>query len=186
MFLTNIPSGWSSWTKWEYNVRLADGQPYYGHSVWDSKCVEMTRYSRTPNYTVNYLVGITGVKYVNILDGPSDTTQYVDFVGEAVNSFTDDGERAIQVGDVLAVDNAPIHHHAAERILRNWLSTIGAEYLFLPTYSPDLNPAVQCFRKVKTFLKNDWYKVRISDNFKMAVIKHSGKTLFLTKCLLRN
>lgn len=78
----------------------------------------MTRYSRTSNYTVNLLVSITGVKYVNILDGPSDTTKYVDFVGEAANSVTDDGERAIQVGDVLVVDNAPtcIHHHAAERI----------------------------------------------------------------------
>lgn len=159
----------------EMGIRLVDGQPTYGHSVKGSKCVEMTRYSRTSNYTVNLLVGITGVKYVNILDGPSDTTKYVDFVGEAANSFTDDGERAIQVGDVLVVDNAPIHHHAAERILRNWLPTIGAEYLFLPTYSPDLNPAEQCFRKVKTLLKNDRYRVRLSNNFKMAVLEAFGE-----------
>lgn len=74
-----------------------------------------------------------GVKYVYILDGPSDTTKYVDFVGEAANSVTDDGERAIQVGDVLVVDNAPIHHHAAERILSKELASHNWSRILVPT-----------------------------------------------------
>lgn len=103
------------------------------------------------------------------------------FLGEAVNGFTDNGESAIQVGDVLVVDNAPINHHAAKRILRNWLPTIGAEYLFLPTYSLKLNPTEQCFRKMKTLLKNDRNRVRLSDNFKMAVLESFGEiTIFET------
>lgn len=39
-------------------------------------------------------------------------------------------------------------------VLRNWLPTIAVQYIFLPAYSPDLNPAELCFRKVKKYLKN--------------------------------
>lgn len=74
-----------------------------------------------------------GVKYVNILDWPSDTTKSVDFVGEAANSVTDDGETAIQLGDVLVVDNAPIHHHATERILSKELASHNWSRILVPT-----------------------------------------------------
>lgn len=80
-----------------------------------------------------------GVKYVNIFDGLLDIIKYVDFVGEVVNSFIDDGERVIQVGDVLVVDNVFIYYYVVERILRNWFFIIGVEYLFLLIYFLDLN-----------------------------------------------
>jgi transposase len=70
-------------------------------------------------------------------------------LGEAGNACTDEGERVFQRGDILIVGNAAMHHNMPEAVLRNWLPTIGMQYLFLPTYSPYLNPAEQCFRKVK-------------------------------------
>ncbi|XP_062566090.1 uncharacterized protein LOC134228449 [Saccostrea cucullata] len=159
----------------EMGIRLVDGQPNYGHSIKGTRCVEMTRYDRTANYTVSLIVGITGVKYVSIIDGPSDTFKYVGFIGEAANSFTDEGERAFQLGDTLVIDNAPIHHHTAERILRNWLPTIGVDVLFLPTYSPDLNPAEKCFLKVKTLIKSDRYVTALHKDMKEAVLQAFGE-----------
>ena len=57
----------------------------------------------------------------------------------------------------------------AERELNNYLPTVGVEYVFLPTYSPDLNPAEQVFRKVKKILKCDRYITLLNLDLKVAV-----------------
>lgn len=132
-----------------------NGNPNYGHSRRGTRCVDLTRYDRHENFTVSIIVGLTGIKYVSIIEGSFNTAEFLKFIGEASNSYTDEGEEVFQRGDCLVVDNAPIHHNASERILRRYLPVYGVDYLFLPAYSPDLNPAEQCFRKVKTLIKSD-------------------------------
>ncbi|XP_061186305.1 uncharacterized protein LOC133194343 [Saccostrea echinata] len=144
----------------EMGISLSSGNPNYGHSVKGTRCVELTRYKRQANLTVSIIVGITGVKYVNIIDGPSNTAEFLKFVGEAVNSYTDEGEAVFSPWDCLVV-----------RILRTYLPTLGIDYLFLPAYSPDMNPAEQCFRKVKTLLKSDRYMARMEKSLKVTVFK---------------
>ena len=51
-------------------------------------------------------------------------------------------------GDTVVVDNAPIHRNEGQRLLTNWLQDLGIELVFLPTYSPELNPTEQCFNKM--------------------------------------
>lgn len=117
----------------EMGIKLADGQNNYGHSVKGLPCIELTRYNPHANGTVNAIVGMSGVKYVKIFDGPSNGTEYVQFIAEATQSFTDEGEPVFHPRDVLIADNAAIHHNRAERELRNFLPTVGVEYFFLPT-----------------------------------------------------
>ena len=53
-------------------------------------------------------------------------------------------------GDVVILDNLPVHKSAkAARILRDH----GAWFLFLPPYSPDLNPIEMAFSKLKAHLR---------------------------------
>lgn len=53
-------------------------------------------------------------------------------------------------GDVVILDNLPAHKSAkAERAVR----TRGAWLLFLPPYSPDLNPIEQVFSQIKAHLR---------------------------------
>ena len=54
---------------------------------------------------------------------------------------------------VLVMDNAPIHH--TERIEQ---MCFDAEVilLYLPPYSPDLNPIEESFADVKALMKRDW------------------------------
>jgi transposase len=132
-------------------------------------CVEITRYDPHPNCTASVIVGITGVKYVKVVDGSSDGNEFLQFIGESVESYTDEGEPVFNMGDCLIVDNAPTHHNLSERVLQNWLPTVGLEYIFLPTYSPDLNPAEQCFRNVKTILKRPEYASVLYKNLKVSV-----------------
>lgn len=43
----------------------------------------------------------------------------------------------VQPGQVIVMDNAPFHN---SRKIRELIEKAGCELLFLPTYSPDLNP----------------------------------------------
>lgn len=55
-------------------------------------------------------------------------------------------------GDVVILDNLNVHKspRAAEA-----LASVGAWFLFLPKYSPDLNPIEQAFAKLKTRLRKE-------------------------------
>lgn len=53
-------------------------------------------------------------------------------------------------GDIVILDNLGSHKGAAARAaIRN----VGARILFLPPYSPDLNPIEQVFAKLKHLLR---------------------------------
>ena len=54
-------------------------------------------------------------------------------------------------GDVVIIDNLGSHKGAA---IRAMVRKTGARLLFLPPYSPDLNPIEQVFAKLKHFMRN--------------------------------
>ncbi len=54
-------------------------------------------------------------------------------------------------GSVLVLDNWTVHHGEEVRELTE---RFGCELLYLPTYSPDLNPIEHLFAKVKAFIKS--------------------------------
>ena len=53
-------------------------------------------------------------------------------------------------GDIVVMDNLPSHKG---RAVREALRRVGAKLLFLPKYSPDLNPIEQVFAKLKHLLR---------------------------------
>lgn len=53
-------------------------------------------------------------------------------------------------GDIVILDNLGSHKGKA---VRNAIRAVGARLLFLPKYSPDLNPIEQVFAKLKTLLR---------------------------------
>jgi transposase len=57
-------------------------------------------------------------------------------------------------GDVLVLDNAPVHYSAAIAAPLNLLLlSAGVRLLFLPTYSPELNPCEHIFAQIKHHLR---------------------------------
>jgi len=58
--------------------------------------------------------------------------------------------RDIGPGDVVVMDNLSSHKNDAVRAA---IESVGAELLFLPPYSPDLNPIEQVFAKLKHLLR---------------------------------
>jgi transposase len=53
-------------------------------------------------------------------------------------------------GDVVVLDNLAAHKVAG---VRQMLAAAGASLLYLPPYSPDLNPIEQLFAKLKALLR---------------------------------
>ena len=51
---------------------------------------------------------------------------------------------------IIIMDNCSVHHIAE---VRDLLHQAGILVLFLPPYSPDLNPAEEAFSYVKSYLK---------------------------------
>lgn len=53
-------------------------------------------------------------------------------------------------GDIVIMDNLPAHKIAGVRAA---IEAAGADLLYLPPYSPDLNPIEQAFAKLKSLLR---------------------------------
>jgi len=58
--------------------------------------------------------------------------------------------RTLKPGDVVVADNLGSHKVAA---VREAIEARGATLLYLPAYSPDLNPIEQVFAKIKAWLR---------------------------------
>jgi transposase len=56
----------------------------------------------------------------------------------------------LAAGDVVVMDNLPAHKVAG---IREAIEARGATLLYLPPYSPDLNPIEQAFAKLKALLR---------------------------------
>ena len=58
--------------------------------------------------------------------------------------------RRIGPGDIVVMDNLPVHKVAG---VQQAIEAVGATLLYLPPYSPDLNPIEMAFSKLKAHLR---------------------------------
>jgi len=56
----------------------------------------------------------------------------------------------LQKGDIVVMDNLSSHKVAG---VKEAIESVGAEVLYLPSYSPDLNPIENVFSKLKTLVR---------------------------------
>ena len=78
-----------------------------------------------------------------VLDGPINGQSFLAWVEQFLVP-------TLAPGDVVIMDNLGSHKGLA---VRRALRAAGAKLLFLPPYSPDLNPIEQVFAKLKTLLR---------------------------------
>jgi transposase len=78
-----------------------------------------------------------------VLDGPINGLSFRAYVEQFLVP-------TLAPGDIVIMDNLGSHK---SRTIRRILRTAGAKLLFLPPYSPDLNPIEQVFAKLKALLR---------------------------------
>ncbi|KAK2554110.1 hypothetical protein P5673_024460 [Acropora cervicornis] len=103
--------------------------PDSGHRVYG--------YSPVANITLNFLAGVDGLKYANIVQGASNSIEFLRSFSEALQTVDSNTLRPVlEVGDIVVVDNFAAHHGDAEVALHSFFNDVGMELLYLPTYSP--------------------------------------------------
>ena len=55
---------------------------------------------------------------------------------------------------VVIMDNASFHHSERMQALFN---AFGVKLIYLPAYSPDLNPIKEFFGELKAFIRREWF-----------------------------
>jgi transposase len=78
-----------------------------------------------------------------VIDGPINGQSFTAWVEQFLVP-------TLKPGDVVIMDNLGSHKSAA---VRQAIRSAGAKLLFLPPYSPDLNPIEQVFAKLKLLLR---------------------------------
>ena len=83
---------------------------------------------------------------------------------------------SLEKDDVVIMDNMRSHH---AKIVTELLDKAGISYLYLPPYSPDLNPIEKMWSKMKSFLRKR--KVRVAAELPEAV-KAALETISTNDC----
>jgi transposase len=78
-----------------------------------------------------------------VIDGPINGGSFLAYVEQALVP-------TLSPGDIVIMDNLGSHKGKA---VRRAIRAAGARLIFLPPYSPDLNPIEQVFAKLKTLLR---------------------------------
>ena len=78
-----------------------------------------------------------------VFDGPINANTFVAWIEQSLVP-------ALKPGDVVVLDNLGSHKDAR---VRQAIRAAGAHLLFLPPYSPDLNPIEMFFSKLKTLFR---------------------------------
>jgi transposase len=86
---------------------------------------------------------ISGVTAPWLLNGPINGESFLIYVREVLLP-------TLRQGDIVVMDNLGSHK---AKIIRHLLRSVGARLMFLPPYSPDLNPIEQFFAKLKHELR---------------------------------
>jgi transposase len=122
--------------------RCRQGQRLIGSSPWG--------HWKTTTFTAG--LRCDGLVAPWVLDGPMNGEAFLVYVEKVLVPN-------LATGDIVVVDNLPAHKVAGVRAL---IEAAGAILLYLPPYSPDLNPIEMAFAKLKALLRKAAARTRDS------------------------
>ena len=100
--------------------------------------------------TTTFVAGLraSGIVAPFVLDGPMTGAVFRAYVEQVLAP-------ALEPGDVVAMDNLSTHKVSTHKVagVKEAIRAAGASVLYLPSYSPDLNPIEQLFAKLKALLR---------------------------------
>ncbi len=116
----------------------------YGRAAPGQRVLEQVPGDHGGNVSTIGAIGLKGIRTGLSVPGAIDGDTMLFFVEELLVP-------TLKRGDIVVMDNNPIHK--LEEI-ENAIEAAGAWVLFLPPYSPDLNPIETCWAKVKALLRS--------------------------------
>lgn len=115
----------------------------YGRAAKGERVIEAVPQNYGENITMLAALSVSGIQAPMTINGAVDGIVFKVYV-EKVLAPT------LTVGDVVIMDNLSAHKVAGVKEL---IEARGAKLIYLPPYSPDLNPIEKCWSKIKTYLR---------------------------------
>jgi len=115
-----------------------------GRSPRGQRLIDKTPHGHWKTTTLIAALGMTGMRCSTVVDGSVN--------GDVFEAFTEQVlVPELRSGDVVVMDNLSSHKRLR---IRELIEAAGAFLVFLPPYSPDLNPIELVFAKVKQSLRS--------------------------------
>ena len=141
----------------------------YAYSLGGSRAVDSAPLSKPKNTTILSSIQLDGTLHCTTFSGGTTVAHFKQYLKEDLLPHLN--------GDsVLVMDNMKSHHAKA---VKDLLDSSGVRYIYLPPYSPDLNPIEKLWSKVKALLRK--FKARSPDALPNA-IQHAFQNASPSDC----
>jgi transposase len=115
-----------------------------GRAPRGERLIDKTPQGHWKTSTLIAALGTEGVRCSTVVDGAVNAEIFEAFVEQVLVP-------ELRWGDIVVMDNLSSHKRARTR---ERIEAVGVELVFLPPYSPDLNPIEMVFSKVKQLLRS--------------------------------
>lgn len=114
-----------------------------GRAPRGQRCRAAIPHSHWKTTTFTAGLRLVGLAAPMVIDGPMDGDAFRTYVEHALVP-------ELAPGDIVVMDNLPAHRVSG---VRTCIERAGASLVYLPPYSPDLNPIEMAFAKLKALLR---------------------------------
>ncbi len=129
----------------------------YGRAIGGARAVDHTPINTPANTTILSSIRLNGETVYTTYIGGTTGEKFVDYLENVLLP-------TLEKGDVIIMDNMRSHHVKA---VKDTIEKAGVILLYLPPYSPDLNPIEKMWSKIKAILRK--MKVRVACELNAAV-----------------
>jgi transposase len=120
-----------------------------GWSPLGTTPVQVSKFHRDQRYQILPAYAQDGIVLSRVFRGSTDASVFEDFIEQLLQHCG----KWPEPKSVIVMDNASFHH--SERI-EQMCSEAGVKLVYLPPYSPDLNPIEEFFAELKAFIRRNW------------------------------
>lgn len=143
---------------------------HYARSKTDERAVDSTPINTPCNTTILSSIRLDGRAAHIVYQGGTTAERFAGYLKDTLIP-------TLSSEDIIVMDNMRSHH---AKVVKQVLDASGIRYLYLPPYSPDLNPIEKMWSKIKAYLRKE--KVRIALRLPDAVEK-AFSTVTPSDCL---
>jgi transposase len=119
--------------------------PLYSRSLVGERAVGKAPKNQGTNLTVVGAIALDGIRAMMAYEGGTTNQAFLHFVRHALVP-------ALKHGDLVVWDNLKAHYANG---VREAIEAVGAHVVFLPPYSPELNPIEPMWSKLKSLLRRE-------------------------------
>jgi transposase len=116
---------------------------FYARSLADERAFSVKPANRNGNISIVGSMRLSGLVALYPYDGSIDGYRFLDYLENQLL-------KSLKPGDVLIMDNLRVHHI---KPVREMLKKAEIRLLFLPPYSPELNPIEEAWSKIKSIFR---------------------------------